>query len=233
MIRDKEKKKYPIWAKILLVIITLAIMAGAGYFLKSKYEQSIMRPINTQEIIPGIFAVRNDFVNFYLIQNGESYIAIDAGADSSKTVNELEKFGISPDKVNAVFLTHSHYDHTGALSLFNNATVYTGNSGLSDRFNMSFQTMSDGETVELSNLSIKCIYTPGHTSDSVCFLVDGKYLFVGDTLSLKDGKTGLFNSFYNRDDEEQKASIQALSKIEGVEYIFSAHYGFADGEVFR
>ncbi len=46
------------------------------------------------------------------------------------------------------------------------------------------------------------------------------FLLVGDTLSLKDGKVRLFNSFYNRDDDVQKTNIKMLSIIEGVKLQF-------------
>ena len=77
--------------------------------------------------------------------------------------------------------------------------------------------MQDDEIIELSGRSIKCIYTPGHTSDSVCYLIDGKYLFVGDSL---------INHPNNTDNELRKLSIEKLAEINGVKYVFSAHYGF-------
>jgi hypothetical protein len=51
-------------------------------------------------------------------------------------------------------------------------------------------------------------------------------------MSLNDGKVGLFNSFYNKSDEQQKADIDKLSKLSGVEYVITAHYGFAADPVY-
>ena len=185
--------------------------------------RSIQMPQLTGRAIPGIYAILNSrpYVNFYLLPVGESYMAVDAGVDSAQTAKELQRVGISANDVTAVFITHSHYDHIGALDLFNNATVYTGNSTLP---NTHHQIMQDGEIIELSGRSIKCIYTPGHTSDSVCYLIDGKYLFVGDSL---------INHPNNTDNELRKLSIEKLLELEGIEYVFSGHYGFINGRKFK
>lgn len=218
--------------KILLSVAAVLVIAGVGFFIKMKYEQSKMQPLNTQEIIPGIFVIKNDFVNFFLIKDGDKYIAIDAGLNSSKAQEELQSIGVSNDDVVAVFLTHTHSDHTGALSLFDNAVVYVGKDGIPGNFKVAYEALSDGENVDVLNTSIQCISTPGHTNGSVCYLIDGKYLFVGDTLSLQNNKVGLFNSFYNRSDEVQATSIQKLAALSDIQYVFSAHYGFTDNAIF-
>ena len=183
----------------------------------------IQMPQPTGKIFSEIYTILSNrpYVNFYLLQIGESYMAIDAGADSVQTARELQRLDISANDVIAVFVTHSHYDHISALDLFGNATVYTGNSTLP---NTHHQIMRDGEIIELSGRSIKCIYTPGHTSDSVCYLVDGKYLFVGDSL---------INHLNNTDNELRKLSIEKLLELEGLEYIFSGHYGFMNERKFQ
>ena len=120
--------------------------------------------------------------------------------------------------------------HVGALSLFDKSTVY---AGANSTYSKASKTLVDGETIDFGGASIQCIFTPGHADDSVCFLIDGKYLFTGDTLSLHDGKVGLFNSLFNQSDEVQKADIQKLFEISGIQYIFSAHYGFSSEATFR
>ena len=155
--------------------------------------------------------------NFFLLEVGEKYIAIDTGTDNIQTENEIQKLGISANDVTAVFITHADRDHIGALSLFENAAIYTGNTENSQFPDMPHQIMSDGEIIELSGMSIKCIYTPGHTIDSVCFLMDGKYLFVGDLLS--PPSTARYS------EELQISNREKVLGTDGAEYVFNGHFG--------
>jgi len=223
------KRKKPML--IILIIIVVLVAVVIGVFAKIQYEQAKMQPLNTGEIIPGIFAINNNFVNFFLIEREGKYIAIDAGNNNTKTIDELQKLGKSPDDVIAVFLTHTHGDHTSALSLFTNAAVYVGES--TTLRNISYTVLSDSEIINVLNTPIQCIFTPGHTKNSVSYLVDGKYLFVGDNLSLRGNQVELFNSFYNNSNEVQTASIEKLALIEGVQYIITAHYGFTENVLFK
>ena len=84
-----------------------------------------------------VFIVRDTFVNFFLIRSDEHYIAIDAGNDAEHIRQELDKLNIEAEKILAVFLTHTDSDHTAALSLFENATIYISKAE---------QQMIDGRT---------------------------------------------------------------------------------------
>jgi hydroxyacylglutathione hydrolase len=79
----------------------------------------------------------------------------------------------------AIYLTHSHYDHTAAVG------------ELIDEFGLPVVAaseeypdaveVSDGETLMLGNLEIKVAALPGHTEDSIAFVAEG-IAFVGDAL---------------------------------------------------
>ena len=66
--------------------------------------------------------------------------------------------------------------------------------------------VKDDEIIELDKFKIRALYTPGHTSDSFCFLMNN-YLFSGDTLLINGtGRTDFqngsskdaYNSIFNR-----------------------------------
>ena len=186
--------------------------------------------------MPGLYAVRNyrnrqPMVNFFIMQTSQGYIAFDTGSDSTQTKGALQQLGISAGDIAAVFLTHSDWDHIGSLYLFYNAILYTGitdfqytrrGRGLPvlpdfELPDMPHKIMADGETIELHGRSIQCFYTPGHTSDSVSFLADGRYLFVGDLL------VNPRLAYY--DEELQKFHIERMLTMEGVSYVFNGHFG--------
>lgn len=60
------------------------------------------------------------------------------------------------------------------------------------------------------------------------YLVDEKYLFTGDTLSLINNKVEPFVESFNMDTSTEKKSILILSGLKGIQYLFTAHFGYAD-----
>ena len=131
-----------------------------------------------------------------------------------ENVNEYIKILKELDlKLVKVIDTHIHADHvTGATKLkkATNCTTLMGEHTPADAVEIK---VKDGEIIEIDNLKIKSLYTPGHTSDSYSFLLDN-YLFSGDTLlingtgrtdfqngSSKDAYNSLFNNLLKLPEE--------------------------------
>lgn len=236
----KGLKKIFLIAGILAACLVIVI---AVYLIRAAYEASKMTPIETGEIIDGVYAINSKgFVNMYLIEDGDNYIAIDAANSEKDVRKELGKLNISPDAVSAVFLTHTDGDHVGAVGLFKYAKIYLASEEeqmingktaramliMKNKLGTDYTLLSDNQEFEIYGLSIKCILTPGHTPGSMSYVINDKYLFTGDTLSLREGQVELGSKFYNMDSETEKGSIQKLSSLENVEYIFTSHYGYTD-----
>jgi len=102
--------------------------------------------------------------------------------------------------------THIHADHvTGASKLkdITKCTTIMGDHTPADTVEIK---VKDDEYIDLDNLKIRAMYTPGHTSDSYSFLMDN-YLFSGDTLLINGtGRTDFqngnakdsYNSIFNK-----------------------------------
>jgi len=227
----KGKKRFSLATKIVCGIAALLVIFVAVYFARMQSETLKMSPLDTGEVIPGIFAIRNGFANFYLLEISDQgrYIAIDAGRSASKARNELNRLGISSDDIIAVLLTHTHMDHRGGLSVFDKAVIYGGENAKSGSIS---ETLTEGELTVIAGFTIQCISTQGHSDDSVCYLIDGKYLFTGDTLSLQNDEVGLHNSFFNKSDEQQQVDIEKLAALSGVQYVFTTHYGYTNNAIF-
>ena len=222
------------------VVIAFLVLTAIGFGLKMKSEVKKMHVIETMEVIPTIFAVKNGFVNMFLVKENDNYIAIDAGADYKVIKDELKKLNIDTAKVVAVFLTHGDGDHTAALSAFSNAKVYLSRdeeqmiNGKTAKMMFMHNSISrkdytlldDAQKVIIGKMLITCISTPGHTPGSMSYLVNDTFLFVGDAFGLKDGKVDKPNSFFSKDIPLAVKSFHKINNLPTAQYIFTAHTGF-------
>ncbi len=124
-----------------------------------------------------------------------------------ENVDEYVKYLKELDlKLVKVIDTHIHADHvTGASKLKNNTNCSTVMGENSPAETVDIR-LKDEETIEIDQLKIKALYTPGHTSDSYSFLMNN-YLFSGDTLLINGtGRTDFqngsskdaYNSLFNK-----------------------------------
>ena len=124
---------------------------------------------------------------YYIESNGEAVI-IDPLREVQPYIEKAEKDNA---KIKYVLETHFHADFvSGHLDLAGKtgATIVFGPTA-KPAFDAHVAT--DGEILEVGNLKIKVIHTPGHTMESTCFLLideNGKEtsLFTGDTLFIGD-----------------------------------------------
>ena len=126
----------------------------------------------------------------YIIADEDSKEA--AVVDSSYNADELTRI-IKQErlKLKYVINTHGHSDHTAGntelVSDFGAKLVAHKQSKISHDI-----SVDDGDLLCVGKTSIKIVYTPGHTSDSICLLVDNKKLLTGDTLFIGEcGRTDL------------------------------------------
>ncbi|HUR48994.1 MAG TPA: MBL fold metallo-hydrolase [Acidimicrobiales bacterium] len=100
--------------------------------------------------------------------------------------NEGERLlGLCRDlNVKRVLTTHGHWDHIQAAPDMRKAGFEVG-IGTADTPMLPAHdfTIADGDTLEVGELRVRAIHTPGHTPGSTCFKVEGSpILFSGDTL---------------------------------------------------
>jgi len=223
-----------------IVVLFLALVTGVLMW-KMKSEMKKMTVIDTKEVVHGIYAIKDTFVNMYLVKESDYYVAVDAGNDMKVISDGLKKFNIDPEKVRAVLLTHSDGDHVAALKLFKNATVYlskdeeqmiTGKTArmLSKHNKIDtkiYALLNDGQTFRVGTIPIEGILTPGHTPGSMSYLINGKYLFVGDAFGLKNGKVDKPNDFFTDDMKTAIHSFDKINRLPNAKYIFTAHSGYS------
>jgi glyoxylase-like metal-dependent hydrolase (beta-lactamase superfamily II) len=137
--------------------------------------------------------------NTYLIHDEKSTACcvIDPGYEPETILNKVRLLGLN---VEAILLTHGHFDHVGAvrdLAAETGCRVYLCGDDLSMPHMMTAgqlyytHTYGEGSQLQLAGLSIGVLHTPGHTPGSVCLVCENA-LFSGDTLfSGSCGRTDL------------------------------------------
>ncbi len=142
-----------------------------------------------------------------------SYIIADestkeaAVVDSSFNADEIIKI-IKTQKLHLKYIlnTHGHSDHTAGntelVSIFGAKVVAHKLSKIPYDI-----PLEDNEVLNIGKISIKILYTPGHTLDSICLLINNQKLLTGDTLFVGEcGRTdfvggnskSMYESLFNK-----------------------------------
>lgn len=147
---------------------------------------------------------------YYIESNGEAAIV-----DPMRDVQEYIDLAASRNaKIKYVFETHFHADFVSGhvdLSKKTGAQIIYGPTGMQTGFD--FVSATDGQIFKLGDISIKLLHTPGHTTESSCYLLideNGKEtaIFTGDTLFLGDvGRPDLAQKVIAELTQEKLASM--------------------------
>ncbi|MRH85871.1 MBL fold metallo-hydrolase [Nocardia sp. SYP-A9097] len=113
------------------------------------------------------------------------YVLVDPGPKDRKHTEALVRE--TGGKIALTLVTHHHLDHTGGIDRLVKATGTPVRANDSQFLHGSTAVLADGEVIEAAGLRITVLGTPGHTEDSVSFLVDGPddgdaALLTGDTV---------------------------------------------------
>jgi hydroxyacylglutathione hydrolase len=140
--------------------------------------------------------------NCFIVRQPEASTAVivDPGDESERILGALEALGI--EKVDAILVTHTHFDHVGAVSPVAKATgapVYCPELETKVLANImdyvpwpdlgpfeSYQadeTVAGGERLVLAGFEIDVVFTPGHSPGHVTYaIVAEEAIFSGDVL---------------------------------------------------
>jgi len=109
-------------------------------------------------------------------------------------------------KLVKVIDTHIHADHITALNELNKRTNCTRVMGEKSKSEVIDLKVKDNEKINVENIELKAIYTPGHTDCSYCYVMNDR-VFTGDTLLINGtGRTDFqsgspydaYDSLFNR-----------------------------------
>lgn len=172
--------------------------------------------------------------NCYLVMDEETNkgAIIDPGGGADSIRAAIKQMGMIPE---VIFLTHGHYDHTGAVvelrEEYPQIPVYLHTKDAEQTSKTDYLMPDVGETVpygegdeiSVGNLVFRVMHTPGHTAGSVT-LDTGDALFTGDTMFAGNcGRTDLPSG----SPDMMAQSLKRLARMEGDRQVFPGHEGFS------
>ena len=158
----------------------------------------------------------------YILGEGDVAV-IDPGPADPRHVEALLA-ATDGERISHVLITHTHVDHSPATALLKAAVPTTSygfgphGSGkleqgaqVEEGGDMEFvpdEAVRDGDMIEGGTWSVECVYTPGHTSNHICFrLHETKALFTGDHVM------GWSTSVISPPDGDMAAYMASLEKL--------------------
>ena len=167
--------------------------------------------------------------NCYVVTNERTLecVVIDPGDESNTILDYLELNRLT---CRAIFITHGHFDHVGAVDAVaeeTGATVYMNRrddtSGRSFHLPYSLPeggvSYDDGDVIEAAGLRFEIIATPGHTPGGVTIRCE-RALFTGDTLFRGScGRVDLDGG----DPQAEMLSLKRLCSLEGDYEVYPGH----------
>lgn len=132
-------------------------------------------------------------------EGSDRALIVDPGDEAPKLLGAIEELGVQLD---GILLTHTHFDHVGAVAPLARATgaevwvpeiekpvladimsfVPFAGIGPFESYDAE-HTLNGGEKLELAGFEIDVIFTPGHSPGHVSFSIpDERALFSGDVL---------------------------------------------------
>jgi hydroxyacylglutathione hydrolase len=176
--------------------------------------------------------------NCYILSDNDTKeaVVIDPGYDGEKIYSEIKSMGVA---VKYIILTHGHFDHIMAVSYIKektNAQVVISEQDaiclgsalearvhemLSDEFIECAPNIliKDNEKLQVGNMTLEVISTPGHTKGSICIKC-GEELFTGDTLFYENcGRCDLPGGDYSM----MLSSLKKLYDLDGDYRVYTGH----------
>lgn len=179
-----------------------------------------------RELTVGIYQT-----NCYIVSGADNLcVLIDPGSRADTILRHLKEQDLQTE---AIFLTHGHFDHVGAVKEIAKETgcrVYLcpKEAALPETFTAGplhyTHTYGEGDVIAEAGMEFKVLHTPGHTPGSVCLICED-ILFTGDTLFAGScGRTDLPGG----DRSAIQSSLRRLAGLEENYLILPGHGEMSD-----
>lgn len=186
-------------------------------------ENYIFKGGNKDKCLPISFTI-------YLIQTENKNILVDVGCDDGagfemslfkKPVDVLKEYGLSPNDITDVIITHSHHDHIEAIKYYGNAVIHIQK----DEYVMAKKYIPTSFTVHLIDVEFSLAKNVimrkmgGHSIGS-CIVLADNYVFCGDECYYEKCLTDKICTGASYNEELSRIFIKEFSKDTYIPLLF-------------
>ncbi|NTY59644.1 MBL fold metallo-hydrolase [Mycolicibacterium sphagni] len=174
----------------------------------------VLRPVvETDTVTASVLLCNNpnimtlDGTNTWVLRGpgSDEMVIVDPGPDDDEHIGRLAELG----KIPLVLISHKHEDHTGGIDkivALTGAVVRSVGSGFLRGLG---GPLTDGEVIDAAGLRITVMATPGHTADSLSFLVD-------DAVLTADTVLGRGTTVIDDEDGSLTQYLDSLRRLQGL-----------------
>lgn len=170
----------------------------------------VLRPVTESASVllcdnPGIMTL--DGTNTWVLRGpgSDEMVVVDPGPDDDAHLERIAALG----KIPLVLISHKHEDHTGGIDKLVGLTGAVVRSVGSGFLRGLGGPLTDGEVIDAAGLRIKVMATPGHTADSLSFLVD-------DAVLTADTVLGRGTTVIDNEDGSLRDYLESLRRLQGL-----------------
>jgi len=154
---------------------------------------------------PGLLTL--DGTNTWVLQGpgSDEVVVVDPGPDDDEHIAKIAGLG----RIALVLISHRHGDHTDAIDKLVDLTGAPVRSAGSGFLRGLSAELTDGEVIDAAGLRITVLATPGHTADSLSFVLD-------DAVLTADTVLGRGTTVIDKEDGSLADYLESLRRLKGL-----------------